>query len=80
MTLPDATMICAFNWDDHAGQVVVDLDTGANQPASSLEPRARQTGARLVMDFWTGEAVPHDGHRVTLTLPPRSARLLRATA
>jgi alpha-galactosidase len=35
---------------------------------------------RAVTDVWTGEAVPHESGRLTMTLPPRSAGLLKVTA
>jgi len=35
---------------------------------------------RGVSDFWTGEPVPHDGDRISLALPPRTARLLTMTS
>jgi alpha-galactosidase len=67
--LQDATMICAFNWDDRPDQV-----------RTRVEPGSNQAGTRLVTDFWTGETIAHDRDRLTLSLPPRSARLLKVTS
>ncbi len=61
--LPSATMICLFNWDDLPGQTEVRLGSAA----------------RAVTDFWTEDVIPRDGDRLTLTLPPRSARLIRVS-
>ena len=61
VTLPDAQMICLFNWDDTPGERV-----------------ARVSGLRAT-DVWTDESVPLTGDRLTLTLPPRSARLVKVT-
>jgi alpha-galactosidase len=63
IALPEALMICLFNWDDaeRASEVAI----GA---------RARVT------DFWSGASLAPQNDRITLTLPPRSARLLRVTA
>ena len=40
---------------------------------------ARRRAGR-VTDIWTSETVGHDGDRIALTLPPRSARLLEVRA
>ena len=64
VTLPASTMIGAFNWDDREQINPIDL----NERSHRLVKR--------VSDFWNGETVPHDGGCLTLTLPPRSARLL----
>jgi alpha-galactosidase len=63
IALPDARMICLFNWDD--GDSRRDVVVGAS---------ARAT------DVWTGESIAHQDGRLTITLPPRSARLLRVTS
>jgi len=68
MTLVDAQMICLFNWADAASGFDV-----------SLDPRANRTIGR-VSDFWSGESVAQRDGRITMTLPARSARLLRAGA
>jgi alpha-galactosidase len=68
IALPDGETICLFNWDDRATEIDV---------------RLRDRAARAVpgvSDFWTGAAVSHQDGRITLTLPPRSARLLIPTA
>jgi alpha-galactosidase len=64
IALADAEMICLFNWDDAASAIDLQL----HDPV------------RGVSDFWTGASVTHQDGRITLTLPPRSARLLKATA
>ena len=63
IALPEARMICLFNWDDaeRSSEVAV----GA---------RAR------VADFWSGARLTPDDGRITLALPPRSARLLKVTS
>ena len=64
IALPSATMVCVFNWDDVPSQT--DVRVGS--------------AARLVTDFWTGEVIPHDSDRLSLTLSARSARLLKVSA
>jgi len=57
--LPDARMICLFNWEDRP------------QAASFRIERA------LITDVWSGESLGRRKGRVTIEMPPRSARLLR---
>ena len=78
MELPSATMFCLFNWDDHPSLAAVRLQS--DQSDQSDRGQTSQTAGRLVSDFWTGKSIPHDGDRISLTLPPRSARLLKVTA
>ena len=61
--LPEALMMCLFNWDD-------------TERSSEVAVGAR---AR-VADFWRGVALAPQNDRIRLTLPPRSARLLKVTA
>jgi alpha-galactosidase len=70
--LADATMICLFNWDDDPSEFVTKGPGGGQARGQAV--------ARLLYDFWTGEAIPQDGDRIALTLPPRSARLLTVTS
>lgn len=60
--LPDAHMVCLFNWDDGPAQRVVSVP-----------------GSRAV-DVWTGDTVLVEGRRIAVTLPARSARLLKVQA
>jgi alpha-galactosidase len=71
VNLRDTQMICLFNWDDHQSDMTVRL--GSQTGTSDSE-------ARLVTDFWTGESLGRHADRLTLTLPPRAARLLKVTA
>jgi alpha-galactosidase len=59
--LPDAFMVCLFNWDD-----------------APVELSFQLAEASVVDDFWTGESLGRREGLVSLGLPPRSARLLRA--
>jgi len=68
INLPASTMICIFNWDDREEVRPI-----------ALTGRSDRT-IRRVSDFWTDETVAHDNGRLTLTLPPRTARLLAVTS
>jgi alpha-galactosidase len=61
LQLPDARMICLFNWDDAARTQTVRLREAAT-----------------VTDHWTGELLGRREGLISLDMPPRSARLLRA--
>jgi alpha-galactosidase len=62
VALPDARLLCLFNWEDAA-------DTRS----------VRVPGPGAVADFWTGERLEARDGALTLSLPPRSARLLRVS-
>ena len=60
VVLPDARMLCLFNWEDTLDTRSVGVQT-----------------ADVVTDYWTGERLaPRDG-TLTLSMLPRTARLLR---
>jgi hypothetical protein len=51
--------------------------------ASEADVRLNDRSGRAVgrvTDFWTGESLVSQDGRITVTLPPRTARLLKATA
>ncbi len=62
VTLPDARMICLFNWGEEHDAIAVAL------------PRPS-----VVTDYWTGQSLGRHNRRMSIDLPPRSARLLRVT-
>lgn len=61
--LPDARMVCLFNWADHPDPVAFDLERTSH-----------------VTDFWSGESLGRHEGRMSVDLPPHSARLLKVTA